>query len=54
MSKVSFATRFCLSLARWPNVRMLCNRSASLIRTTRISSPIAKNVLRRVSEANSA
>ncbi len=35
----------------YPSVRMLCRRSANLMSTTRMSSPIARKTLRRVSLA---
>jgi hypothetical protein len=39
----------CLSDGSAYRVRMLCSRSASLIRTTRMSSAIARNILRMFS-----
>ena len=53
ISSVSRAMRSRFSAGRWPSVRMLCSRSASLMTTTRTSSPMARNVLRSVSLASS-
>src|SRR5437764_751953 len=49
ISRVSRAMRSCFSGRTCIRVRMLCSRSASLISTTRTSSLIARNVLRRLS-----
>ena len=46
---VSEAILSCLSARMLPRVRMLCSRSASLIKTTRISSEIVKIILRKFS-----
>ena len=49
MSIVSWATRLRFSGGRASSVRMLCSRSASLMSTTRMSSAIARNILRMLS-----
>ena len=41
--------RCCFSTGRAPSVRMLCSRSASLMSTTRMSSAMARNILRMFS-----
>ena len=49
ISRVSCAILFRLTSGMYPKVRILCRRSASFIKTTRISSPIARNTFRNVS-----
>jgi hypothetical protein len=46
---VSWAMRWRFSGDRWPSVRMLCIRSASLTRITRTSAAIASSSLRKFS-----
>src|SRR6185295_1252980 len=49
MSRVSCAILMRRSSGRWCSVRMLCTRSASLTRMTRMSSTIASSILRKFS-----
>src|SRR6266571_3002966 len=49
MSRVSCAMRCCASGFMWARVRMLCVRSASLTRMTRMSLAIATSILRKFS-----
>ncbi len=53
MSNVSWAILRCLSEGRALSVRILCKRSASIITTTRTSSPIARSIFRIVSAKSS-
>ena len=46
MSRVSLALSICFCFGIAPIVRMLCRRSASLIRMTRMSVAIATIILR--------
>ena len=49
MSIVSLAFSFCFSGFIYWSVRILCRRSASLIRITRISFAIARNIFLKFS-----
>ena len=54
MSRVSCAILIRRSSGRWCSVRMLCSRSASLTRMTRMSSTIASSILRKFSACRSS